>query len=134
MALGPLFLGTLYCHLDLMQECHERSLGRYNLVSYLDTMFLHMFIYEHFPHIAPIPKPYSAFCKDIYESDDEDNFRLDGEGKKNKKRDILLRMDRRSETRSPGNLGLVIDLEKEFCFRPYMKEYSGIAKPFFYPS
>ncbi|GFZ11275.1 hypothetical protein Acr_22g0006730 [Actinidia rufa] len=76
--------------------------------------------HQALPPIAPIPKPYSAFCKDIYESDDEDNFRLDGEGKKNKKRDILLRMDRRSETRSPGNLGLVIDLENGILFPPVL--------------
>ncbi|KAG5536632.1 hypothetical protein RHGRI_024155 [Rhododendron griersonianum] len=53
--LGPLFLGSLFHHLDQVHANTERSLGRYDMVSVVHTQFLMAFCFEHFPSLAPSP-------------------------------------------------------------------------------
>lgn len=36
------------------------SLGRYDMVMYMDTVFLQMLLWEHFGALAPMPMEYSA--------------------------------------------------------------------------
>ena len=43
VALGPLFLGTLYRWLDLIFDFQIRSQDRYDVVTYLVTSFFQMF-------------------------------------------------------------------------------------------
>lgn len=46
--LGLLFLGYIYSQLD-----NKRLLGRYNVMSMVHTTFLAVYLFEHFPVIAP---------------------------------------------------------------------------------
>ncbi|KAG5553173.1 hypothetical protein RHGRI_011143 [Rhododendron griersonianum] len=55
VSLGPLFLGSLFHRLDQVHADTERSLGRYDMVSVVQTQFLMAFCFEHFPSLAPSP-------------------------------------------------------------------------------
>ncbi|GMP92533.1 hypothetical protein CsSME_00042713 [Camellia sinensis var. sinensis] len=55
VALGPLFLETLYRQLDMYQVGAKKSKGRYDVISYVSTSFLQMFLYEQFPGLALRP-------------------------------------------------------------------------------
>ncbi|GAV85785.1 PMD domain-containing protein [Cephalotus follicularis] len=46
------FLGRLYEHLDLYKEAMECSKGRYVHISFINTTFLQIFIWEWFPSLA----------------------------------------------------------------------------------
>lgn len=48
VTLGPLFLGTLYRRLDMYQVGAEKLKGWYDVISYVLTSFLQMFLYERF--------------------------------------------------------------------------------------
>ncbi|KAF7116965.1 hypothetical protein RHSIM_RhsimUnG0009600 [Rhododendron simsii] len=66
--LRPLFMGSLFQHLDQVHADTERSMGRYDMVSVVHTQFLMAFCFEHFPSLAPsaaelnggrfLPRPY----------------------------------------------------------------------------
>lgn len=59
MALAPMYLGSLYTHLD---ECvaYMAVVGRYDVVSHMDSGFLQMFLLEHFGDLISKPLRYSA--------------------------------------------------------------------------
>ncbi|GFZ00992.1 hypothetical protein Acr_14g0006270 [Actinidia rufa] len=69
MALDPLFLGTLFRRLDLIYDCQLWSQVRCDVVTYLDTPFLQMFVFELFPNIAPTPNVFTEFLEDSFERD-----------------------------------------------------------------
>lgn len=54
LPLAPLFIGTFYWQLDLLKEWLARSMGRYDITSYVPTPFLHIFFYESYPSVAPV--------------------------------------------------------------------------------
>ncbi|KAE9452368.1 hypothetical protein C3L33_15731, partial [Rhododendron williamsianum] len=60
VALAPLFLGSLYHQLDLVQADYARSLGRCNHLSMAHTNFLLAYFFEHFRSIAPVPLAFQA--------------------------------------------------------------------------
>ena len=81
-----------------------------------------MFVYEHFPNIAPTPNVFAEFREDSYEKD------LSGEYILNKLGECIPRQPRTSlwsNTRGCGNFGLVVDKENEFCFRTYLVNRVG---------
>ncbi|KAG5561577.1 hypothetical protein RHGRI_004580 [Rhododendron griersonianum] len=51
--LEPLFLGSLFHRLDQVHTDTERSMGRYDLVSVVQTQFLMAFCFEPLPSLAP---------------------------------------------------------------------------------
>lgn len=53
VALGARFLGTVYSRLDECARNIVRLIGRYNVVCYVDTNFLQLFLYELFFLVAP---------------------------------------------------------------------------------
>ncbi|KAI8537661.1 hypothetical protein RHMOL_Rhmol09G0041500 [Rhododendron molle] len=58
--LALLFLGTLFKRLDMLHDAARRSYGRYDLPIYVATNFLHMFLFERFPKVAPEPNNFGA--------------------------------------------------------------------------
>ncbi|KAF7127212.1 hypothetical protein RHSIM_Rhsim11G0005100 [Rhododendron simsii] len=58
--LGPLFLGSLFHHLDQVHADIERSMGCYDMVSVVHTQFLMAFCFEHFPSLASSPAEISG--------------------------------------------------------------------------
>ena len=81
VALGPLFLGTLYQRLDMLQHNMTRSFSRYEVSTYLSTYFLEMFIFERFPKCAPKPNKLPAFHEKKFIVDEAGNLVLDEDGK-----------------------------------------------------
>ncbi|KAG5548821.1 hypothetical protein RHGRI_014241 [Rhododendron griersonianum] len=51
--LAPLFMGTLFKRLDMLHDAARRSYGMFDLPIYVATNFLHMFLFERFPRVAP---------------------------------------------------------------------------------
>ncbi|KAF7113578.1 hypothetical protein RHSIM_RhsimUnG0112000 [Rhododendron simsii] len=105
--LAPLFLGTLFKRLGMLQDAARRSCGRYDLPIYAATNFLHMFLFERFPKVAPQPNDFGASnsggrgepCRNVCRS-----ARWSGSG---------IRGVR-------GSIADVLDVEGEFVARPYM--------------
>ncbi|KAE9445285.1 hypothetical protein C3L33_22818, partial [Rhododendron williamsianum] len=60
VALAPLFLGSLYRQLDLVQADYARSLGRCDHLLMAHTNFLLAYFFEHFRSIAPVPLAFQA--------------------------------------------------------------------------
>lgn len=60
VALTPLFLGSLYRRLDLVQADYARSLGRCDHLSMVQTNFLLAYFFEHFRSVAPVPLTFPA--------------------------------------------------------------------------
>ncbi|KAE9467466.1 hypothetical protein C3L33_00633, partial [Rhododendron williamsianum] len=60
VALAPLFLGSLYRQLDLVQADYARSLGRCDHLSMVHTNFLLAYFFKHFRAIAPVPLAFQA--------------------------------------------------------------------------
>ncbi|KAE9445358.1 hypothetical protein C3L33_22744, partial [Rhododendron williamsianum] len=60
VALAPLFLGSLYRQLDLVQADYTRSLGRCDHISMAHSTFLLAYFFEHFRIIAPDPLVFEA--------------------------------------------------------------------------
>lgn len=58
VALGPWFLGSLFKRLD---ECGRHiacSVGRYDVISYVEVNFLQLFLWERFEKLAPVPREF----------------------------------------------------------------------------
>ncbi|KAE9444591.1 hypothetical protein C3L33_23511, partial [Rhododendron williamsianum] len=60
VALAPLFLGSLYRQLDLVQADYARSLGRCDHILMAHSTFLLAYFFEHFRIIAPDPLVFEA--------------------------------------------------------------------------
>ncbi|GFZ03863.1 hypothetical protein Acr_16g0004870 [Actinidia rufa] len=50
-------------------DCQLRSQGWYDVVTHLDTSILQMFVYEHFPNIAPISNVFAEVLEGSFERD-----------------------------------------------------------------
>ncbi|XP_059670029.1 uncharacterized protein LOC132315695 [Cornus florida] len=53
LPLAPMFLGTLYYRLDMLKRDWARSLGRYEVTTFVSCSFLTLFLYKRFPNYAP---------------------------------------------------------------------------------
>ncbi|KAI8550611.1 hypothetical protein RHMOL_Rhmol06G0121000 [Rhododendron molle] len=111
--LAPLFLGTLFKRLDMLHDAARRSCGRYDLPIYVATNFLHMFLFERFPKVAPGPNEFGVdegggireSCRNVCRS-----ARWSGSGVR--------------EVR--GSIADVLDVEGEFVARPYVNTPEGV--------
>ncbi|QHO52456.1 uncharacterized protein DS421_2g39500 [Arachis hypogaea] len=80
LPLAPMYLGSLYTRLDQFFQQLKVAHGRFPVLSFIDEIFLQLFLFEWFSLFAPTPHPSKSL---------ED----------------------------------VIDLEENFCFRPYVTSY-----------
>ncbi|KAF7153003.1 hypothetical protein RHSIM_Rhsim01G0106400 [Rhododendron simsii] len=111
--LAPLFLGTLFKRLGMLQDATQRSCGRYDLPIYVATNFLHMFLFERFPKVAPQPNDFGASnsggrgdpCRNVCRS-----ARWSGSGIQGVR----------------GSIADVLDVEGEFVARPYVTTPKGV--------
>lgn len=55
LALASWYLGSLYAHLEECLRNITRSFGRYDVVSFVDTNFLQLFLWERFRVLFPKP-------------------------------------------------------------------------------
>ncbi|XP_059670027.1 uncharacterized protein LOC132315693 [Cornus florida] len=110
LPLAPMFLGTLYYRLDMLKQDCARSLGRYEVTTYVSCSFLTLFLFERFPSYAPPPK---TFC----------------EKDENGKTRSLSRALRWTNLTTPCKLGDYIDGFENFCARPYGVKLDGIVFP-----
>lgn len=53
LPLEPLYLGSLYALLDESYENVTPSVGCYDVVTFIDTSFLQIFLWERFSSIVP---------------------------------------------------------------------------------
>ncbi|KAE9444597.1 hypothetical protein C3L33_23505, partial [Rhododendron williamsianum] len=60
VTLAPLFLGSPYLQLDLVQVDYARSLGRCDHLSMAHSTFLLAYFFEHFRTVAPVPLVFPA--------------------------------------------------------------------------
>lgn len=61
MAHASLYLGSLY---DRLNQCVYNifpSVGRYDVITYANTAFLQMFLWERFRALSPTPVEFKAF-------------------------------------------------------------------------
>ena len=99
-ALAPFYLGSLYRRMDLYHVASVRSMGRYVNVSHVDLVFLQLFFCERFQkHFGP-----PAVNKDP---------------------GLLSRAWAWEEVELKWPLLQLIDIEREFTFRPYTKQFRG---------
>ncbi|KAF7129076.1 hypothetical protein RHSIM_Rhsim10G0096700 [Rhododendron simsii] len=111
--LAPLFLGTLFKRLGMLQDAARHSCGRYDLPIYVATNFLHMFLFKRFPKVAPKPNDFGASnsggrgepCRNVCRS-----ARWSGSG---------IRGVR-------GSITDVLDVKGEFVARPYVNTQKGV--------
>lgn len=60
IALGPIFLGSLFYRLDECVRSLVRSRGRYTVTSYGQTAFLQLFLWKRFKSYGPQPSTFEA--------------------------------------------------------------------------
>ncbi|KAI8530088.1 hypothetical protein RHMOL_Rhmol11G0028200 [Rhododendron molle] len=111
--LAPLFLGTLFKRLDMLHDAARRSCGRYDLPIYVATNFLHMFLFERFPKVAPEPNNFGA----------EDGV---GEGEPCRNVCRSARWSGSGVREVRGSIADVLDVEEEFVARPYVNTPKGV--------
>ncbi|OMO51885.1 hypothetical protein CCACVL1_29524 [Corchorus capsularis] len=111
LPLGPLYLGSLYAHLDLLHEKMKASMGVYEVMAYLDIPFIQMCLWERFPSAAPT-------CKQCPPSSVDSRFRAWAWYNCKAKTLILSLMDK----------------WKEFEPRPYVRLLGGYGDPSKYPT
>ena len=98
--LAPFYLGSLYRRMDLYHVAFVRSMGRYMNVSHMDLVFLQLFFCERFQKHSGPP----AINKDP---------------------GLLSRAWAWEEVELKWPLFQLIDIEREFTFRPYTKQFRG---------
>lgn len=60
LPLAAWFLGAMYVRLDEAARNVTRSMGRYDVVSYVDANFLQLFLWERFEGLVPKPRDFKA--------------------------------------------------------------------------
>lgn len=127
VALGAWFLGSLYGRLDECAHNMARSVGRYDVVSYVEANFLQMFLWERFPHLAPRPLEFDPVPSTV----------VDGVMKMQTSR-LVGRSRRWFGTVWPEvprrTLREVVDEEASFVFRPYSHTPAGVLPNLMYAS
>lgn len=127
VVLGALFLGSLFSRLDECAHNMVRSVGRYDVVSYVEANFLQMFLWERFCHLAPQPLEFEPVPPVV----------VNGVQKVQTSR--LVDRSRRwfgaswSETQR-RTLRHVIDEEASFVFCPYSHTPAGVLPNLMYAS
>lgn len=126
--LGPLFLGHLFQQLDHLSADLERSVGRYDITTMVQTQFLIALVYEHFPSAAPKAKKFPAQVsrpvldsrgRPVKEADGRQQYTLDGP-----LWPIILRWNNAATTKLWED---VMDDESHFRPRPYTQTLDGVC-------
>lgn len=110
MALAAIYLGSLYTRLDECVTNVARSLGHFDMVSHMDSILLHMFLWECSWSLAVKPVEYSAKMPN-------------GTGVVNPAKSIFNTHELQwvgVNQSSDLSLSTVIDLKGNFNFKPYM--------------
>ncbi|OMO62855.1 hypothetical protein COLO4_32856 [Corchorus olitorius] len=110
LPLGPLYLGSLYARLDLLHEKMIASIGVYEVMTYLDILFIQMCLWERFPLAAPT-------CKQCPPNSSDSCFRAWAWYNCKGKTSIFS----------------LIDKENQFEPRPYVRLLGGYGDPSKYP-
>lgn len=102
-------------------------MGRYTIVSYANTSFLQLFLWERFKYLGPKPAQFEAV--NMVDVEDEN-----GIVKSVPDKPVKMRAQRWSNMKQHKGKELVegIDSEKQFTFRPYAFTPRGIAEPKLY--
>ncbi|QHN99193.1 uncharacterized protein DS421_13g395760 [Arachis hypogaea] len=105
LPLASLYLGSLYTRLDQFSQQLKIAHGRFPVLAFIDEIFLQLFLFERFSQFAPIRKPPTILPD-----------------KKASPRAWIW-----GSTHPSKSLEDVIDLEDNFCFRPYVTSYQPNA-------
>lgn len=71
LALAPILLGSLIYRLDECVHNLSKSMGRYTMVSYANSVFLQLFLWERFNSLAPQSVQFEAVTMMTVEDEDE---------------------------------------------------------------
>ena len=110
-----------------------RSFKRYEVLTYLSTYSLEMFMFERFPKCAPQPNKLPTFHEKKFVVNEAGNLVLDKDMKEQPLPCKYLRTDMWRRCGRARQLGLVLDREEEFVFRPYVAAVVGISRGVSYP-
>ncbi|QHN96083.1 uncharacterized protein DS421_18g615310 [Arachis hypogaea] len=105
LPLASLYLGSLYMRLDQFSKQLKIAHGRFPVLTFIDEIFLQLFLFEQFSQFAPIRKPPTILPD-----------------KKASPRAWIW-----GSAHPSKSLEDVIDLEEYFCFRPYVTSYQPSA-------
>lgn len=123
LALVPIFLGSLFYRLDECVHNLSKSMGRYTVVSHVNSAFLHLFLWERFSNLAPQPVQFEAVTMRTIEEED-------GIVKMVPNKPARMRAQRWSNLKQQRGKDLVdfIDSEKHFSLHPYGLTSRGIVE------
>lgn len=134
LALTPWSLGSLYVRLDECSRNGTWSIGRYDVVSYVDANFLRLFLFEQFQGLAPEPRVFKAPQPQIMDRVERVNppsspslppGRGGGTGNRRMRRGPLCGWSMR---RGPTNFDLIASLLEESCLSPYTRLRVGPSR------
>ena len=117
--LASAFLDTIYMHLDQITYGFYTLKGRGGMISAINTWFLQLFLFEHFPSRAP-PRDDNAVVR---------SWNLDILGKELPRAFLWHACD----IPASEPLGAIIDYPDNFTRRPYTHKISGFAHLSIYP-
>lgn len=102
-------------------------MGRYTVVSYANSAFLQLYLWERFKGLAPQPVQFEAVNTGTVEYENGIVKTVPDKSKK-------MRAQRCSNLKQQKSKDLVdyINSEKQFAFRPYASTPRGIAETKFY--
>lgn len=72
LALASWYLGSLYARFDECSRKITRPIGRYDVVSYVDSNFLQLFMWERFRVLLPKPREFKAPTPQLVGRDNKD--------------------------------------------------------------
>ncbi|QHN78999.1 PMD domain-containing protein [Arachis hypogaea] len=105
LPLAPMYLDSLYTRLDQFSQQLKIAHGRFPVLSFIDEIFLQLFLFERFSLFTPTRKPPTILPD-----------------KKASPRAWIW-----GSAHPSKSLEDVINLEKNFCFRPYVTSYQPDA-------
>lgn len=124
MPLAPLFSGSFYARLN---ECLARSVGRYDVVTYVDANFLQLFLWERGGALSPILVEFKRaklekIIVNVVEKEKTSHLKPRG-----------LRWSGVTWSEEPRKpLSKIINIEKNYNFRPYTYTLRGTTSNLFY--
>lgn len=127
VALGPWFLGSLYKRLDECGRNIARSVGRFDVVCYVEANFLQLYLWERFASIAPVPSTFAPVPSQRVQGVLKVDASL-----------LRVRGTRWFGVKRPDQSGVplreVVDEEDQFTFRPYSSTPVGVLPNLIYPA
>lgn len=127
VALGPWFLGSLYKSLDECGRNITRSVGRFDVVCYVEANFLQLYLWERFASIAPVPTTFAPVPAQRVQGVLKVDASL-----------LRVRGTRWFGVKRPDQSGVplreVIDEEDQFTFRTYSSAPAGVLPNLIYPA